>query len=165
MRGRVRRVMAEARLAGERALFLHLYSNGDLVLEAQVIYASLDSDLGFDDAEFFTLIGPRAIPGLFYALLSEYFPSVAEVRRVLGTIGMELRGSPERAVQCAPGRTTVKLRAQGKPWWMPLSRRQTRVLAFEMVRAAFERGLFRSNSDFRYWLGQRNIPWGSYSYY
>ena len=66
-------------------------------------------------------------------------------------------------MQCAGRWRTVELNVKGKLWPIVLDRRQTRRLAFEMVRTAFERGLFHSDDDFRAWLAQRAIPWEFFS--
>jgi len=161
----VRKEIAETHLAGRRMMHLHLYSNGDLVLETQVIYASLDSDGGYDDAEFFMTIGPKDLPRLVAALVTDYFSTVADMGPLWARVGTTVRKPVERTVQCVGKRRTVEFRVKGKLWRVPLARHQTRKLAFEMVRVSFERDLFRDDSDFREWLHQRSIPWGSYSYY
>jgi len=167
----MRKVITEAHMRAGRSgstsafLDLRLYSDGDLVLEGQVIGPSPDSDSGIDDVEFFTTIGPKDLPRLVVALVVDYFNTVADMNPLWEAVGIAAKKPPlERTVQCVGKRRTVEFNVKGKLWWIPLSRHQTRKLAFEMVRTAFERDLFYDDERFRAWLDHRSIPWEFFSY-
>ena len=145
-------------------LDLRLYSDGDPVLEGQALGLSMD-DIGVDDVEFFTSVGPKHLPRLIVALVVDYFNTIADMNPIWEAVGMAVRRpSLDRTVQCVGKRRTVEFNVEGKLWPIVLDRHQTRKIAFEMVRTAFSRGLFHRDDDFRAWLDQRSIPWKFFSY-
>ena len=82
----------------------------------------------------------------------------------MGSGRYQCEETPARADRAIVGkRRTVEFNVKGKLWPILLDRRQTRKLAFEMVRTAYDRGLFDSDDDFRTWLDQRAIPWEFFS--
>jgi hypothetical protein len=165
---RIRKEITEARMRAGRfgsasaLLDLRLYSDGDLVLEGQIIYPSPDG--GIDDSEFFTSVGRKDLPRLIVALVVDYFNTVDKMNPIWESADMRARRGPDRTVQCVPTWRNVEFRVGRKLWGIPTARRETRRLAFEMVREAFERGHFGDDADFREWMGERSIPWEFYSY-
>ena len=151
----MRREIAEAHLsAGKSAsmsafLDLRLYSDGDLVLEGQALGSGMDDMFGFGDVEFFTSVGPKDLPRLVGALVVDHFNTIADMNPIWEAVGIAVRRPPlDRTVQRVGKRRTVEFNVKGKLWPLLLDRRQTRKLAFEMVRTASERACSTATTTF-----------------